>query len=263
MTEPSSQPCCTAQTERDQYQAAARHLAYRIRHTAYVWSTTLPETIRTAEVVQALNGIASHVPDRPELRDDLWMRIAGAYEARFENDGHPEDARHAADEAMSVVQPVVDDLQAAREAAEKRVQAVTEAVVLWRDRPGGDIGLAIALAGILDIEQPEPPASAALVRVLRECDRIERAVRANPTSPDFDGAYLACIKHIREAASPVEVETDPRQAAYDAVLAYIHQQPVDFMPTTVVDRNALIWDAVHAALGAVGVLEPGTQLKED
>lgn len=147
--------------------------------------------------------------------------------------------------------------------AEQRLKAVTEAVVLWRDRPGGDVGLAIALAGILDTEQPEPPASAALVRVLRECDRIERAVRANPTAPDFDGAYLACIKHIRDAAGPIEVETDPRQAAYDAVFAYIRKQPVDFMPTTVVARNAMIWNAVHTALSAAGVLEPGTQLKED
>jgi hypothetical protein len=86
--------------------------------------------------------------------------------------------------------------------AEKRLQAITEAVILWRDRPGGDVGLAIALAGILDAEQPEPPAATALVRVLRECDRIERAVRANPTNRDFDGAYLACLRHIREAAQP-------------------------------------------------------------
>ena len=49
--------------------------------------------------------------------------------------------------------------------AEKRLQAVTEAVILWRDRPGGDIGLAISLSSILDIEKPEPPASAALGRV--------------------------------------------------------------------------------------------------
>ncbi|GAA3590826.1 hypothetical protein [Streptomyces osmaniensis] len=46
---------------------------------------------------------------------------------------------------------------------------------------------------------------------------------------------------------------DPRQAAYDAVFAYIRQQPCDFLPTTVVDRNAMIWHAVHAALDAVGI----------
>lgn len=195
-------------TERDQYAAAARHLAFRIRQVACTWAQTLPETVRTADVVSVLLGIASHVPDRPELRDDLWMRIAGAYEARFENDGHPEDARHAADEAMSVVQPVLDELRAAGEASEKRLQAITETVVLWRDRPGGDVGLAIALAGILDTEQPEPPAAAALVRVLRECDRIEHAVRAHPQDPDFDGAYLACLGHIRKAAGVIPEEEE-------------------------------------------------------
>jgi len=252
-------------TERDQYAAASRHLAFRIRQVACFWSQTLPETVRTAEVVSALLGIASHVPDRPELRDDLWMRIAGAYEARFENDGHPEDAQAAADEAMSVVQPVLNELRAAREAAEKRIQAVTEAVIMWRDRPGAsDVGLAISLAGILDTQQPEPPAATALVRVLRECDRLERAVRGNRTSPDFDGAYLAAIGHIRDAATGPDPETaddgqDPRQPAYDAVFAYIRSQPVDFLPATVVDRNAMIWHAVHAALDAVGVPGPAEQ----
>jgi len=93
-------------------------------------------------------------------------------------------------------------LRSSQEASEKRLQAVHETVTLWRDRPGGDVGLAIALSGILDTTQPEPPASAALVRVLRECDRIERAVRDMPQDPDFDGAYLAAIKHIREAIGP-------------------------------------------------------------
>lgn len=53
--------------------------------------------------------------------------------------------------------------------------------------------------------------------------------------------------------------SDSRQAAYDAVFAYIRQQPRDFMPTTVVDRNAMIWHAVHAALDAVGVTGPAEQ----
>lgn len=94
--------------------------------------------------------------------------------------------------------------------AEQRVAAITEAAILWRDRPGGDVGLAIALAGILDTEQPVPPAAAALVRVLRECDRIERAVRAQPTNPDFDGAYLSCLGHIRKAAGEGGTEESGR-----------------------------------------------------
>jgi hypothetical protein len=47
-----------------------------------------------------------------------------------------------------------------------------------------------------------PTAIAALARVRAELDRIEAAVRANPQHPDFDGAYLACIRHIRTAVNP-------------------------------------------------------------
>jgi hypothetical protein len=46
--------------------------------------------------------------------------------------------------------------------------------------------------------------AATITRVQVECDRIEAAVRANPTSPDFDGAYLAAIKHIRRVLSGEE-----------------------------------------------------------
>ncbi|MFE6931781.1 hypothetical protein ACFVDT_07090 [Streptomyces sp. NPDC057699] len=47
-----------------------------------------------------------------------------------------------------------------------------------------------------------------------------------------------------------DTATDSKQPAYDAVFAYLRSQPVDFMPLTVVDRNAMIWHAVHAALDA-------------
>ncbi|MER7813830.1 hypothetical protein [Streptomyces sp. NPDC096153] len=43
-----------------------------------------------------------------------------------------------------------------------------------------------------------------LAGVSAECDRIEAAVRANPKHPDFDGAYLAAIGHIRRALDPQE-----------------------------------------------------------
>ncbi|MCW2895671.1 MAG: hypothetical protein JWO75_5160 [Actinomycetia bacterium] len=87
----------------------------------------------------------------------------------------------------------------ARQAAEARIEALTEATVMWRDRPGGDVGLAIALAGILDTEKPEPPASAALVRVLGECDRIEREVYGQHDE-DGDGMREA-VRRIRAAAT--------------------------------------------------------------
>ncbi|MEU0659583.1 hypothetical protein [Streptomyces lavendulocolor] len=43
-----------------------------------------------------------------------------------------------------------------------------------------------------------------LDRVRAECERIEAAVRANPHDPDFDGAYLAAIGHIRAALDQQE-----------------------------------------------------------
>lgn len=93
-----------------------------------------------------------------------------------------------------------EQLRAARYlAAEQRIQAVTEATILWRDRPGGDVGLAIALAGILDSGQPDPPAATALVRVLAECDRIEREHARVPIDGVDDGMREA-VRRVRTAA---------------------------------------------------------------
>jgi hypothetical protein len=47
------------------------------------------------------------------------------------------------------------------------------------------------------------------------------------------------------------------------VFAYIREQPRDFVPTTLVDRNAMIWHAVHAALDAMGVPGPAPALTEE
>lgn len=47
-------------------------------------------------------------------------------------------------------------------------------------------------------------AQATVARVGAECDRIEAAVRANPQDRDFDGAYLAALKHIRSALAGEE-----------------------------------------------------------
>lgn len=49
--------------------------------------------------------------------------------------------------------------------------------------------------------------------------------------------------------------TDPKQPAYDAVYGYIRSLPdegLNALPSSVVERNAVIWHAVHAALDAVG-----------
>lgn len=42
----------------------------------------------------------------------------------------------------------------------------------------------------------------------------------------------------------------PANPAYEAVFAYVRSEPHDFLPRTIVDRNAMIWHAVHAALDA-------------
>lgn len=61
--------------------------------------------------------------------------------------------------------------------------------------------------------------------------------------------FWEAVQRLQQALAGGEA----RQAAYDAVFAYIRSQPRDFLPTTVVDRNAMIWNAVHAALDAVGI----------
>lgn len=124
-------------------------------------------------------------------------------ETEFGDGYEPSEAAHVFWEAVRHYSPT-----AVERRAQERLDALTEAVVLWRDRPGGDVGLAISLASILDTTEPEPPAATALVRVLKECDRIERAVKGNPTDRDFDGAYLACLRHIRQAAGVLPANAD-------------------------------------------------------
>lgn len=45
---------------------------------------------------------------------------------------------------------------------------------------------------------------------------------------------------------------DPRQPAWDAVFAYIRTLPHDQVHASIVERNAVIWRAVNAALVALG-----------
>ncbi|WP_093803975.1 hypothetical protein [Streptomyces sp. Wb2n-11] len=97
--------------ERAQYAAAIRQLIRQVKQTAHAWLVNLPDTIRTADVAQALGTLCSPKPLPEDLRDDLWQRIVGAYYLRFENDGHPEDSQAAADEAMAIVQPELDRLR--------------------------------------------------------------------------------------------------------------------------------------------------------
>lgn len=45
---------------------------------------------------------------------------------------------------------------------------------------------------------------------------------------------------------------DARQPAWDAVYGYLRTLPRDQLPTSIVERNAVIWRAVNAALVALG-----------
>jgi hypothetical protein len=58
-----------------------------------------------------------------------------------------------------------DERRIERDQLRRKLKAITEATILWRDRTAGDVGLAIALASILDADKPEPPATAAVARV--------------------------------------------------------------------------------------------------
>lgn len=80
------------------------------------------------------------------------------------------------------------------------------------------------------------------------------AMRARKGSVDLAHLAAHAIVHRNDERAAAPAGPSPatdRQAAYDAVFAYIRQRPVDFLPATVVDRNAMIWRAVHAALDAV------------
>lgn len=116
-TKPTEEQQQTLAFERSMYAAAIRQLILQVKQTAHVWVTTQPETIRTADVANALHFLCSPVPLPEDLRDDLWQRIAGAYYVRFQNDGHPEDAQAAADVAMAIVQPELERLRAELEQA--------------------------------------------------------------------------------------------------------------------------------------------------
>ncbi|MFF2383785.1 hypothetical protein [Streptomyces sp. NPDC058108] len=67
-----------------------------------------------------------------------------------------------------------DERRIERDQLRKRLKAITEATILWRDRTAGDVGLAIALTGILDADKPESPATAAVARVRKLHQPMQR-----------------------------------------------------------------------------------------
>jgi hypothetical protein len=88
----------------------------------------------------------------------------------------------------------------------------------------------------------------------RQVDRLDSMAAAWKEHLPEAISRDTAVEAIHQVTRPEGVaRTGPRQAAYDVVFAYIRQQHRDFLPTTVVGRNAMIWDAVHAALDAVGI----------
>ncbi|MFJ1698166.1 hypothetical protein ACIOHC_24125 [Streptomyces sp. NPDC088252] len=83
---------------------------------------------------------------------------------------------------------------------------------------------------------------------------VEDADNVQTTGDDAPAAQLASVVATPDAAKETP-DDDPHQPAYDAVFAYIRSQPCDFLPDTVVGRNAMIWHAVHAALDAMPAKE--------
>lgn len=70
------------------------------------------------------------------------------------------------------------------------------------------------------------------------CDRVDEGHPEAPADEDENPA--------------LPVRPDPRQPAYDAVYEYIRNLG-GYLPPDPVHRNAVIWRAVHAALGATPV----------
>jgi hypothetical protein len=110
-----------------------------------------------------------------------------------------------------------------------------------------------------------------LDRVKAECDALMGEVSG--LNPVALAGRRDAVSRVREAARPAAASAeapavagdheDFRQPAYDAVFAYIRDQPRDFLPVTVVDRNVMIWHAVHAALDAMGVPTAEQQKEKD
>ncbi|MFD4830123.1 hypothetical protein ACFWPV_09750 [Streptomyces uncialis] len=68
--------------------------------------------------------------------------------------------------------------------------------------------------------------------------------RTAPTPTSHDEGYT---EDVNETNCSLPVRPDPRQLAYDAVHEYIRGLG-PFLPSDQVHRNAIIWQAVHAAL---------------
>ncbi|MDI5965815.1 hypothetical protein [Streptantibioticus silvisoli] len=139
-------------------------------------------------------------PDaEPGTPDDGREQLREQYAAALDECRALIPAEQAA-AVLAVRDDALADARQRAEAAEQRITAIHEALVVWRDRPG-EVGLAMAIGRILGGEQPDPPASAAVVRALAECDRIERELY-----PVADDGMAIAVRRIRAALAPAPAQ---------------------------------------------------------
>ncbi|MFG3170547.1 hypothetical protein [Streptomyces sp. NPDC048200] len=84
------------------------------------------------------------------------------------------------------------------------------------------------------------------------CPGYPHADMAEPEPDNRDEDTRPEAPSAEESNPALPVEPDPRQPAYDAVYEYIRQLG-GYLPPDPVHRNAIIWRAVQAALGATTV----------
>lgn len=211
------------------YQAALRR-ADRIEdvladhmggHTAAEWARALTDAQTARRQLEEQMRLGQH---GAAAREAVVEECRDVLEAAGERGPHGDDWPRLA--------PAVRAVVAERDTAHARLEAIREAVVVWRDRPGGDVGLAIALAGILDAEQPEPPAAAALVRALAECDRLNREVRG--LSPVALAGRRDAVARIRAAAAGAEEGITAAVRQPGAAIEWQRAAVVHFMAGTTV-----------------------------
>ncbi|MFJ8995623.1 hypothetical protein ACIRQH_35110 [Streptomyces sp. NPDC102279] len=84
------------------------------------------------------------------------------------------------------------------------------------------------------------------------CPGYPHADVAEPEPDEYDEDAHPQGPAPEEPNPALPVQPDPRQPAYDAVYEYIRGLG-PYLPPDPVHRNAILWRAVHAALGATTV----------
>jgi hypothetical protein len=173
------------------------------------------ETGATTPTAQATgmgaDEAAAHAtPDAGTLRDRIVAAILERQNPGFRYTDR-EDltlAEWEADAVLAVVQPVLTQATKERDAYRREADRLRGDWVTMRTRAETAAeDLMAETRRSLTAEARAEEVEATTARVYAECDRIEAAVRTNPTAPDFDGAYLTCLKHIRAALTRPEPDT--------------------------------------------------------